>query len=59
MPLERLSIVGRRATITVVVMRIAFWIGYRIKPVYRAFGIASTSYVSLGMLTASLWLWLR
>ena len=58
LPLERLSIVGA-ATITFVVMRLAFWGGYRIKPVYRAFGFASTFYMNLGMLAASLWLWLR
>jgi amino acid permease len=58
LPLDRLSIIGAVA-ITFVVMRLAFWIGYRIKPVYRAFGFASTFYMNLGMLIASLWLWLR
>jgi hypothetical protein len=58
LPLGRLSIVGAVA-ITFVVMRVAFWIGYRIKPVYRAFGFASTFYMNLGMLVASLWLWLQ
>jgi hypothetical protein len=42
-----------------VIVRIAFWIGYRIEPVYRAFGFASTAYLNLGMLLGSLWLWLR
>jgi hypothetical protein len=40
-------------------MRIAFWTGYRIKPVYRAFGFASTFYMNLGMLLAALWLWAK
>ena len=58
LPIERLSIVAAVA-ITFVIVRIAFWIGYRIKPVYRAFGFSSTAYMNLGMLLASLWLWLR
>ena len=45
--------------ITFVIVRIAFWLGYRIKPVYRAFGFASTAYMNLAMLVASLWLWVR
>jgi MAPEG family len=57
-PFDRLGIVGALA-ITFVVMRLAFWAGYRIKPVYRAFGFASTFYMNLGMLLATLWLWLR
>ena len=57
LPIHRLNIVAAVA-ITFVVMRIAFWIGYRIKPVYRAFGFASTAYMNLGMLIAVLWLWL-
>jgi uncharacterized MAPEG superfamily protein len=44
------------AAITFVAMRIAFWIGYRIKPVYRAFGFASTFYMNLGLLVGALWL---
>lgn len=47
------------ATIVFVVMRLAFWIGYRIKPVYRAFGFSSTAYMNLGLLLASLWLAVR
>ena len=58
LPMARLSIVAAIA-ITFVVMRIAFRIGYRIKPVHRAFGFASTAYLNLGMMIASLWLWLR
>ena len=57
LPLARLSIIAG-VSITFVIVRIAFWLGYRIKPVYRAFGFASTAYMNLGMLLASLWLWL-
>lgn len=48
------KIVGA-AAITFVLMRLAFWIGYRIKPVYRAFGFASTAYMNLGLLIAAIW----
>lgn len=58
LPLSRMSVVAAIA-ITFVIMRIAFWIGYRIKPVHRAFGFASTAYLNLGMMLATLWLWLR
>jgi uncharacterized MAPEG superfamily protein len=47
------------AAITFVIMRIAFWIGYRIKPVHRAFGFASTFYMNLGLLVGALWLGFR
>jgi len=57
LPAHRLSIVAA-VSITFVLVRIAFWIGYRINPVYRAFGFASTAYMNVGMLFASLWLWL-
>ena len=55
---QRLSIIAALA-IVFVMMRLAFWVGYRIKPVYRAFGFASTFYMNLGMLLAALWLWAR
>ena len=58
LPSHRLSIVAA-VSITFVVMRIAFWIGYRIKPVYRAFGFSSTAYMNLSMLVATVWMWLR
>ena len=48
------KIVGA-AAITFVLMRLAFWYGYRIKPVYRAFGFASTAYMNLGLLIAAIW----
>lgn len=47
------------AAITFVIMRIAFWIGYRIRPVHRAFGFASTFYMNLGLLVGALWLGFR
>jgi hypothetical protein len=46
----------RAAAITFVLARIAFWIGYRIHPLYRAFGFASTAYLNLGLLLAAVWL---
>jgi uncharacterized MAPEG superfamily protein len=55
LPPDRLNIVGA-AAIVFVAMRLAFWIGYRIEPVYRAFGFAGTAYLNLGLLAASLWL---
>ena len=58
LPVGRLNILAA-VSIAFVVMRIAFWIGYRIKPVYRAFGFASTAYMNAGMLVSALWLWLR
>jgi uncharacterized MAPEG superfamily protein len=51
----KVKIVGA-AAITFIIMRIAFWIGYRIKPVHRAFGFASTFYMNLGLLIGALWL---
>lgn len=58
LPDGQVRVVGA-AAITFVVMRVAFWIGYRIKPVYRAFGFASCVYMNLGMLVAALWFSLR
>ena len=57
LPANRLNIVAS-VSITFVIIRIAFWIGYRIDPLYRAFGFSSTFYMNLGMIVASLWLWL-
>ena len=56
LPVQRLSIIAA-VSITFVVMRLAFWIGYRIKPIYRAFGFSSTAYMNAGMLVAALWMW--
>ena len=54
----KVKIIGA-AAITFIIMRIAFWIGYRIRPVYRAFGFASTFYMNLGLLVGAFWLSLR
>jgi MAPEG family len=54
----KVKIIGA-AAITFVVMRTAFWVGYRIKPVHRAFGFASTFYMNLGLLAGALWLGFR
>lgn len=43
------------AAITFFVMRIAFWVGYRIRPVFRAFGFSSCAYMNLDPLVAALW----
>jgi hypothetical protein len=43
------------ATLVFVVARIAFWIGYRIHPFYRAFGMAATGYLNIGLLAFALW----
>jgi predicted nicotinamide N-methyase len=43
------------AAIVFVVARIAFWIGYRIHPLYRAFGMAATGYLNVGLLGFALW----
>jgi len=51
---KAVKIVGA-AAITFVIMRLAFWIGYRIKPDYRAFGFSSTAYMNLGLLIAAIW----
>ena len=39
-----------------VVMRLAFWVGYRHDPLYRAFGMAGTSYLNLALLCYAAWL---
>jgi hypothetical protein len=43
------------AAIVFVVARIAFWIGYRLHPLYRAFGMAATGYLNVGILAFALW----
>ena len=58
LPADRLNILAA-VSITFVIVRVAFWIGYRVHPLYRAFGFSSTFYMNLGMMAASLWLWLR
>ena len=43
------------AAIIFVVARIAFWIGYRIHPLYRAFGMAATGYLNVAILGFAIW----
>ena len=52
---DQLGVVAS-AAIIFVVARLAFWIGYRIKPVYRAAGFAATSYLSVVLFGYALWL---
>jgi hypothetical protein len=52
---DQLGVVAA-AAITFVVARLVFWIGYRIKPVYRAAGFASTFYLNIGLFGYALWL---
>ena len=52
---EQLGIVAAGALIFVA-MRFAFWIGYRTGPLYRAFGMAGTSYLTVVLFSYSLWL---
>ena len=42
--------------ITFVICRTVFWIGYRIHPLYRAPGFASTAYMNLFMYIKVIWL---
>lgn len=53
-PGHSVQIVGA-AAIVFVVARICFWIGYRIDPLYRAFGFSSTVYLNLGLLLGALY----
>lgn len=58
LPPARLNLIPA-LTITFVAMRLAFWAGYRIAPVHRAFGFAATAYMNIAMLATALWLWMR
>lgn len=55
LPPEWMGVI-RAAAIVFVACRIAFWIGYRIQPLHRAFGFSSTAYLNLGLLLAAVWL---
>ena len=55
LPPEWMGLV-RAAAFVFVACRIAFWIGYRIHPLHRAFGFSSTAYLNLGLLLAAVWL---
>jgi len=43
------------AAIVFTVCRFAFWIGYRIHPLYRAFGFSSTAYLNIILFAVALW----
>ena len=43
------------AAIVFVAARVAFWVGYRIHPLYRAAGFAGTAYLNFGLIGAALW----
>lgn len=58
LPIDWLSIIPA-VSITFVLMRILFWIGYRIHPLYRAPGFSSTAYMNIFMFITVFWLWLR
>ncbi len=58
LPARHMAVIGA-AAIVFVIARILFWIGYRIDPLYRAFGFSSTAYLNLGLLLAALWLAVR
>lgn len=47
------------ATVVFVLARAAFWLGYRLGPLYRAPGMAATAYLNLGILLAVFvcWIW--
>ena len=55
---RQLPVIGA-AAITFVVVRLAFWVGYQIKPVHRAFGFAGTGFLNVALLGSALWLSLR
>ena len=48
------NVVGA-AAVVFVAARLAFWIGYRIHPLYRAAGFAGTAYLNGGLIVAALW----
>jgi hypothetical protein len=52
---EHIRVIGA-AAIVFVIARIAFWIGYRVHPLYRAPGFSSTAYLNIGLIVAALWL---
>lgn len=51
----RMGAVSAAAAIFIV-MRMAFWIGYRIDPLYRAFGMSATGYLAVALGAYALWL---
>lgn len=43
------------AAITFLIARFVFWIGYRIRPLYRAAGFSSTFYLNIVLLGYAIW----
>ena len=58
LPASQMKVIAA-ATIVFIVARFAFWIGYRIHPLYRAFGMAATMYLNIGILAWVGWNILR
>ena len=52
---DEMSIVAA-AALVFLVARLAFWIGYRIDPLYRAAGMAATSYLNLLLFGLAAWM---
>jgi hypothetical protein len=52
---DQLGLVATAALIFVVV-RFAFWIGYRLNPLYRAFGMSSTAYLNVALFGTAIWI---
>jgi uncharacterized MAPEG superfamily protein len=51
---DQLGVISGAAVIFTV-CRFAFWIGYRIQPLYRAFGFASTAYLNIILFAVAAW----
>jgi len=51
---DQLGLVAAAALIFVI-CRFAFWIGYRVHPLYRAFGFSSTFYLNLVLFGVAAW----
>lgn len=51
---DKLGVIAA-AAIVFVIARMVFWIGYRIRPVYRAAGFSSTFYLNLVLFGYALW----
>jgi hypothetical protein len=51
---DQVSIVAAGA-VTFIIARLAFWTGYRIRPVYRAAGFASTFYLNMILFGYAIW----
>lgn len=52
---DQLGVVSAAAVIFVIA-RFAFWIGYRIDPIYRAAGFASTAYLNMILFGTATWM---